>query len=42
MTKEVIKAVNQARKFFEMEGVPGNFFELLDKNNSIEKYRLIY
>lgn len=41
MTKEVIKAVNQARKFFEIEGVPGNFFELLDKNNSIEKYRLI-
>lgn len=41
MTLNVKDAVNTAREFFKIEDFPGNFFILLEKQNYIEKYRLL-
>lgn len=41
MTRNVIEAVNKARKFFGIEDFPGNFFTLLETQNYTEKYGLL-
>lgn len=41
MTRNVIEAVNKAREFFSIKEFPGNFFTLLEKQNYIEKYKLL-
>ena len=41
MTKKVLDAVNEARKFFEIEDFPGDFFTFLNRVNYTEKYNLL-
>lgn len=41
MTKNVLEAVDKARKFFEVEGFPGDFFSQLEKIDYINEYKLL-
>lgn len=41
MTGNVLEAVHRARKCFEIEGFPGDFFALLEKCNNTEKHKIL-
>lgn len=41
MTRNVLEAVNKARKFFEIEDFLGNFFTLLERVDYTERYNLL-
>ena len=41
MTRNVLNAINTARKAFEIESFPGDFFERLMMGNYIDKYKLL-
>lgn len=41
MTKNVLEAVDKARKFFDVEGFPGDFFAHLEKVDYTNKYKLL-
>lgn len=41
MTKKILEAVKNARKFFEIEDYPGDFFSKLDKVDYTNKYGIL-
>lgn len=41
LTRNVLNAINTARKAFEIESFPGDFFERLMMGNYIDKYKLL-
>lgn len=41
LTRNVLNAINAARKAFEIESFPGGFFERLMMGNYIDKYKLL-